>query len=202
MEIKVQVKGVDKFVADLKDLGAVRIPNYVARSLTLLAERVQDAMIAETERGLTVRGTWLRKGTRFGVNRTAATKDNLKATVSSKAPWLVAEEFETIRRAQSGDILIPLSAVRAGRTDPKIIQRRYSAAMRRKLIKFTNEKGQTILYEHGTKGSRHFLPLFLVRQSAPIPRRVHLLETADKTINAMYRGVMSEMIGRAIAEKG
>ena len=203
MEIKVQVKGVDDLVRNLRDLGINRIPNYVARSLTLLAERVQDAMIGETKEHLTVRGTWLKKGARYGINRKAATKTDLTATVWTQAPWLIEQEEAKPKTPRSGVYLaIPLLAIRSGRTDPKKIPRRLSpSALRGKVVEIT-EKGQTILYEHGTKVSRHFLPLYLLKRSAPIPKRIHLLETADKTINAMYRGVMSEMIGRAIAEKG
>ena len=202
MEIKVEVKGVQELAKDLRDLGINRIPNYVARSLTMLAERVQDVLVGETKEHLTVRGTWLKKGTRFGINRKAATKTDLTASAWTQAPWLVTEELESVRRAQSGDILIPLRAVRAGRSDPKIIPRRYSAAMRGKLLKLTNEKGQTILYEHGTKLSRHFLPLFLIKPSAPIPKRIALLDKGGKEVQKMYGPVMREMIARAIAEKG
>ena len=47
MDIQIQVKGVDELVRNLRDLGVNRIPNYVARALTEIANQAQDAMIAE-----------------------------------------------------------------------------------------------------------------------------------------------------------
>lgn len=214
MEIGIKVEGVDAFARQLRDLGINRIPNYVARSLTALAERVQDGMIAETQRELTVRGTWLRKGTRFGVNRKPASKDRLVATVSTAAPWLVSEEVEDTRRSHTGRrILIPLPAVRTGRQDAGKIPSKFNAAARRSrlsLVRIKSDRsGEEILYErvHGKSGRGRnrktmsmLVPLFLLQESAPIPRRVRLLENGEKAVNAMYPAVVGAMLQRAIEE--
>ena len=79
MDIQIQVKGVDDLVRNLRDLGVNRIPNYVARALTEIANQAQDAMIADARSNLTIRGSWLTKGTKFGINRKAASKNDLTA---------------------------------------------------------------------------------------------------------------------------
>ena len=45
MDIQIQVKGIDELSRNLRDLGVNRIPNYVARALTEIANQAQDAMI-------------------------------------------------------------------------------------------------------------------------------------------------------------
>ena len=62
VDIQIQVKGVDELVRNLRDLGVNRIPNYVARALTGIADQAQDAMIGNAQSNLTVRGSWLTKG--------------------------------------------------------------------------------------------------------------------------------------------
>lgn len=87
MDIQIQVKGIDELVRNLHDLGVNRIPNYVARALTGIADQAQGAMIGNAQSNLTIRGSWLTKGTKYGINRKAATKSDLTAVVSTTAPW-------------------------------------------------------------------------------------------------------------------
>jgi len=162
VDIRIQVKGVDELARNLRDLGVNRIPNYVARGLTAIADQVQDAMIQETRSELTVRGTWLQKGTKFGINRKAATKSDPTATVSSSARWLVAEETEAQRVPVSNagshpypggmNLAIPMPSVRPSRlTDvpiPRALMPRNLA--RRFVIK--SRKGSLILMRRMGEG--------------------------------------------------
>ena len=66
VDIQIQVKGVDELARNLRDLGVNRIPNYVARALTEIANQTQDAMIGNARSMLTVRGSWLTKGYKYG----------------------------------------------------------------------------------------------------------------------------------------
>jgi len=201
MEITVKVEGVEKLAQDLRELGTKRIPNYVARSLTMLAERVQDSMEAETRAHLTVRGTWLRKGTRFGINRIAATKDNLTATVWTQAGWLIAEERDDVRRPVGGRLLaVPLPSIRPGRLNPEVLSvakkpRNFPGA-----FLMQTKSGPMIMQRQGKGRISSLVPLYALKKQVPIPRRVHLIQTAGKTINEMYQGVMGEMVQRAIDE--
>ena len=127
MDIQIQVKGIDELVRNLRDLGVNRIPNYVARALTEIANQAQDAMIADAQSNLVVRGSWLTKGTKFGINRKAATKNDLTAVVSTIAPWLIEQETKTIiTPRQAGSLAVPFIWQRGSRLavtkSPKRIQ--------------------------------------------------------------------------------
>ena len=212
MDIQIQVKGIGELVRNLRDLGVNRIPNYVARSLTMLAENVQTAMIEETMGHLTVRGSWIRPGTRYGINRTAATKDNLTAVVSTRAGWLVEQELDPQHTARaSGHLLVPFAAVRASRTETAVIPRRMTPSrMGDKLIRIETKKGP-VLFERIKGGAGRgkarktvsmLIPLWALERQVRIPKRVHLLDKADAVINERWRPVTSEMLRRAIAERG
>jgi len=142
VDIQIQVKGIDELVRNLRDLGVNRIPNHVARAINEAALAAQSKMIEETVGHLTVRGSWLRPGTRFGMNLTRATKDNLEAHVFSRAPWLFEQETMEFKTAGKSRIAVPMPAVRAGRTDPaKIPKRLKPAAMGGKLFPITTRRG-------------------------------------------------------------
>lgn len=123
--ITVEVKGVDKLVKDLQELGAQRIPNHVSRAINEVANAAQKAMIFETTSNLTTRNNWFKPGTRYGINRKASTKNTLEATVSSVAPWLAAQEggemFKTARK--SNFLAVPMGTIRANRQDPRKVPR-------------------------------------------------------------------------------
>lgn len=97
MDIQIQVKGIDELVKNLLDLGVNRIPSYVARALTGIADQAQGAMEKSMRSALTIRGTWAIRGYKYSIKRIQAYKGNLQATVSTEAPWLF--EQETKRRS-------------------------------------------------------------------------------------------------------
>jgi len=201
VDIQIQVKGVDELVRNLRDLGVNRIPNYVARSLTMLAECVQDSMEAETREHLTVRGTWLRKGTRYGINRIAATKGNLTATVWTQAGWLIAEEQDDVRRPVGGrQLAVPLASIRPGRLNPEVLSVAKKPRNFPRAFLMQTKSGPMIMQRQGKGPISSLVPLYALKRQVPIPRRVHLIQAASKTINEMYQPVMTEMIQSAIQE--
>jgi len=205
MAISVKVEGVDKLVRDLDDLAIKRIPNYVARGITMLAERVQEAMETETRGHLTVRGTWLRKGTRFGINRKAATKNDLTATVSTRAPWLVSEEEDVRRVPVAGGmhLAIPLASVRPSRAADVPIPRALMPRNLKRTFVVRGRDGSSILMQRVGKGNiSGMVPMYTLVRQARIPKRIHLVDEAGKTVNRLWGGVADEIMKRAIEERG
>ncbi len=81
-----------KLIADLGRIQS-QIPFAAARALNNTARAVQDFELGTELTGhLKLRGTWARKGTKFGVNANFARKDNQQAEVFSRAPWLDFQE--------------------------------------------------------------------------------------------------------------
>ena len=197
VDIQIQVKGVDELVRNLRDLGVNRIPNYVARALTEIANQTQDAMIGNARSMLTVRGSWLTKGYKYGINRKAATKSDLTAVVSTTAPWLIEQETKTIitpRKAAS--LAVPFIWQRGSRLavtkSPKNISN---------TIKLKSKFGNEIIYQRRGSGRLSTLvPLFILRKQTPEPQRVHLVKTATERVNKIATPVMAGMVQQAIQE--
>jgi len=198
--IQVEVKGLDRLVADLRNLGAVRIPNYLARAINDLASDAQKAMIAETQNTLTVRGTWFRTGTRFGFNRKASNKSTLQATVFTRAPWMQQQEEQTFKTAQKSFLAVPMPAVRASRTDPKKIPRRLTPkAMGAKLFKIQTKRG-VVLYQRLKRAGLR--AMYALERTIRYPRRVHVIDAARKVVEMNATKAIENQINNAIREQG
>jgi len=197
VDIQVQVKGIDELSRNLRDLGVNRIPNYVARALTEIANQAQDAMIGNARSMLTVRGNWLVKGYKYGINRKQAYKNDLTAEVSTAAPWLIEQETKTVitpRKASSlamPMIWQPGSRLAVTRS-PKYLKN---------TIKLKSKFGNEIIYQRQGSGRlASLVPLFILRKQTPEPQRIHLIDTAVDTINKVSTPVMAGMLDQAIKE--
>ncbi len=200
MPITIEMKGLEKLISDLKALGAVRIPNHVARAINDVAAEAQKAMIAETQANLTVRGSWFKTGTRFGYNRQAATKSNLEAKVFTRAPWMEQQEGQTFKTAQKSWLTVPMPAVRAGRTDPRKIPRRLTpAALGPKLFKIQTKHGIVLAQRLKRAGLRL---MYALERIIHYPRRVHLIDAATKAVNRHAPKAVDHAIADAIREQG
>ena len=199
VDIRIEVKGIDELARNLRDLGVNRIPNYVARALTEIANQTQDAMIADARSNLTVRGNWLVKGYKHGINRKQAYKNDLTAEVSTSAPWLIEQETKTVltpRKASS--LAMPFIWQRSSRLaatkSPKNIPN---------TIKLKSKYGNEIIYQRQGSGRlAHLVPLFVLRKQTPELKRIHLVGTGINTINKVSGPVMTGMIEQAIRESG
>ena len=197
MDIRIQVEGVDELARNLRDLGVNRIPNYVARALTEIANQAQDAMIGNARSMLTIRGNWLTKGYKYGINRKQAYKNDLTAEVSTSAPWLIEQETKTVltpRKASS--LAMPFIWQRSSRLaatkSPKNIPN---------TIRLKSKYGNEIIYQRQGSGKlAHLVPLFILRKKTPEPQRVHLVDTAIQTIDKVAVPVITGMLDQAIKE--
>ena len=197
MDIRIQVEGVDELARNLRDLGVNRIPNYVARALTEIANQAQDAMIRNARSMLTIRGNWLTKGYKHGINRKQAYKNDLTAEVSTSAPWLIEQETKTVLTSRKASSLaMPFIWQRSSRLaatkSPKNIPN---------TIRLKSKYGNEIIYQRQGSGKlAHLVPLFVLRKKTPEPQRVHLISTATETINKVATPIMADMLNQAIKE--
>ncbi|TRZ51091.1 hypothetical protein D4S03_05655 [bacterium] len=197
VDIQIQVKGIEGLVRNLRDLGVNRIPNYVARALTEIANQAQDAMMGNARSMLTVRGNWLVKGYKYGINRKQAYKNDLTAEVSTAAPWLIEQETKTILTPRKASSLAmpmiwqPGSRLAVTRS-PKYLKNTF---------KLKSKYGNEIIYQRQGSGRlAHLVPLFVLRKQTPEPQRVHLIDTAIQTIDKVAGPVMAGMLDQAIKE--
>jgi len=200
VDIQIQVKGIDELVRNLRDLGVNRIPNYVARALNGTAQATQTKMLEETVGNLTVRGSWLRPGTRFGMNLTRASKDNLEAHVFSRASWLFEQETMEFKTAGKSRIAVPMPAVRAGRTDPAKIPRRLKPAqMGAKLFPITTGHGVVLAQRMKRAGLRL---MWALERAVHWRRRVHVIDAGMRAAQRHAPKAIENQIAAAIREQG
>jgi len=198
--IEIKVEGLDRLVRSLKELGAIRIPNHVARAINDVAAEAQKAMIVETQAHLTTRGSWFRPGTKFGYNRIPATKGKLQATVFTRAPWMVEQETMTSKSTGRSRITVPMEPIRTGRTDPRKIPRRLKpAVMGAKLFPIMTRHGTVLATRMKRAGLRI---LWALERTVHWKRRVHVVDAAVKAVNAHAPKAVSNQIAAAIMEQG
>ncbi len=199
MDIQIQVKGIDELVKNLRDLGVNRIPNYVARALTGIADQAQDAMIGSARSMLTIRGNWLVKGYKYGINRKQAYKTDLTAEVSTTAPWLIEQETKTVLTPQKASSLaMPAIWQRSARLAVIHSPRNLPTSS---TVKLMSRYGNEVIYQRQGKGRLSSLvPLFVLRKQTPERQRVHLVDTAIATIDKVSGPVMAGMVQQAIQE--
>lgn len=199
--LEVKITGLDELVRKLKELQSKRIPNYLARGINEAAQAAQTKMIEETVGNLTVRGSWLRPGTRFGMNLSRATKNNLEARVSSQAPWLFQQETQLFKTAHKSSFMaVPMAPVRAGRTDPKKIPARLTPkALGPKLFKLPTAHGIVLAQRLKRAGLRI---MYALERVVHWPKRVHVVDAGAKAAQAQVVKAVERQIENAIREQG
>ena len=202
MELTVQIQGVDRLVRSLTDLGTKKIPVFMALSLSTIADKVQDALIAHTRLRLTVRGNWLVKGYKYGINRYKATARNLEAEVWTQAPWLIEQEAgEPISPEKSARFAVPFSGIRSSRISTQIVPRRLRPRRLKRTFLIKTKAGEEILFQRKGRGSKSFIfPVYHLQRQTRIPRRLALVETAVHTIDRHAPGAMDYALSQAIRE--
>lgn len=202
VDIQIQVKGVDELVRNLRDLGVNRIPNYVARALTGIADQAQDAMEKNMRSALTIRGTWAIRGYKYSIKRIQAYKSNLQATVSTESPWLFDQETKTtITPRKAGLLATPTRWVRPSRLNEEVIKKALRPRSLKRTFKVTSRFGNEVIYQRsGTGRLSTMLPMYVLRHQTPEPQRIHLVDTAKETIDKVAAPVVAGMLDQAIKE--
>lgn len=202
MELAVQIQGVDELVRNLTGLGTKKIPVFVALSLTTIADKVQDALIAHTRLRLTVRGRWLVKGYKYGINRYRATKNNLTAEVWTQAPWLLEQEAgQPISPEKSERFAVPFSAVRSSRLSTQVVPRRLRPRRLKRTFLIKTKAGEEILFRRKGRGSRSFIfPVYHLQRQTRIPQRLALVETARHYLDRRWSPAMQYALDQATRE--
>lgn len=202
MDIQIQVTGIVELVRNLRDLGVNRIPNYVARALTGIADQAQSAMEKNMRSALTIRGTWATRGYKYSVKRIAANKKNLEAEVYTEAPWLFEQETKsTITPRKAGLLATPTRWVRPSRLNEEVIKKALRPRSLKRTFKVMSRYGNEVIYQRsGTGRLSTILPMYVLRRQTPEPQRIHLVDVAVEAINKAIDPVIADMLDQAIKE--
>lgn len=175
-----------------------QIPFATALALTRTAERVTEAEMDQLRAKFILRREWYKRGTRFGINVSPASKRTLTARAFTRAPWLVQQdEGGTKDAGKYEDITIPERGLR--QTSDRLIPLAVKPAkVLQNMRKFRAFRiGDTIFRRNGL-GIR---ALFFLKTSVRIPKHFDFVGVGKTTVERVYKKEWGEALAFAIATK-
>ena len=178
-----KLTGLDEFPRKVAFVTAV--------ALTKTAQEAQSASIAKIQQEFTVRTKWYEKSNKFGVKVKPATKDNLAATISTQAWWLVDHERGGERLPSKKYIAIPTDKVKRSKRDL------ITQATRRKLLNPLNPQvfplrtkaGVLLLAQRIKRGRGGLAVLFAMKLKVRIEKQ----STFNEPVEAALRDKFAEI---------
>ena len=195
-----EIRGLTEVIEAIKD---VEKQTAYASSVALnnVAARIQGAEIDEANKVFTMRKNWIRKNTKFGINRNYANKSRLEVTIGSKAPWLEFQEEGGTKTKDKGTydpILIPVSAIQT--TKGRQVLKKFSLSTLK-----TNEAAKEKAGAFEINGAWFYrvadkvTPLFIKASSVKVKARYHFTELGTKMFAEQYDDEFSRAFKAAMA---
>jgi hypothetical protein len=118
MELNIKVEGIKELQAKLTDLQQNQVPYAVSRALNDTADEVQAKILETLPSEFTLRTGWYNPWTPFGFKVKKSTKSDLRAAISTVAPWMTMQETGGTKVAHNGHqyICIPTDNVRPNKS--------------------------------------------------------------------------------------
>jgi len=185
------VEGTLKFIGRFSD----QIPFAISKALNGTADVVRDFEVVNVWEKFKNRRDWWKPRTKFGMNITPSTKDNLVAMIYTRAPWLrLQEEGGTKTPGRYAEILVPAPDIRqsTSRLIPITLSPRKVLANMEKYHAFWI--GNNIWQRTGP-GKDGVRVLFFGMSSAHIPARLGFESLGIKTAKEIY----DKQFGMALA---
>lgn len=199
MATELILKGLEEAVEVIANAGK-QARFAMVQSINIVAGKVQDAEIDEAKKDFTIRKNWLRKGTKFGINRTFATKENpqAQATVGSSAPWLDLQEFggtKTQDGHKYSPLMIPVPEIQ--QTQSRLVPKKLSMSS----IKADPTKAKAFQINGNwwyRKDKQTIEPLFIKETSAVIKPRYPFTKVGKELVEESFDDVFTVQFEKAI----
>lgn len=215
--MELHVKGMVELQRNL----AVDIPKQIryAEMLTInqIAGEVQKHEVEkQLPSKLTLRSKgapWWKPGSRYGVNRTFAKRDNLRAVVGSQADWLKYQEEGGTKKAQGHRLAIEAgarpekSAILTRNIKPRTLLRRTGDTR-------TTKTGKVIVAKRSGKGfiiktksgpaifireNGNLKLMYMLEGSARMPAILKFYESGKALVESRYQEIFNINFNRALA---
>lgn len=168
----------------------------VAVGLTKTAKAAQTEVISEIEKQFTVRGSWHKPSSRFGVRITPAKRDNPEASVHTAADWLVIHETGGTKSPRGrARFAVPTENVRRNKRQiiaraqrPRnlknvfVVQTRKGPVLFQRL--FANKAGKYTARKVKSASGAKIVPLYGLERSVQIKKRSAFYEPIRKVVKA------------------
>lgn len=157
-----------------------------SRTLQIVTSETQQFITQQhLPEKLTLRNRWFKPGTRFGVNRQMSWKgkpediDKMSASVSSKAPWLVAQERGEVKQPKNKFLTIPVVGSPARPSESSKVVSRMKPRNEPKGMMFIEKLGGWFRKIGGKRNPRLQM-LFAAASKARVKPRTHFEEEGTK----------------------
>lgn len=115
--IEVKVEGLTELRGYLTALAKGELAFGIAKGLTDLADAARNDFIKDLPSRFTLRTGWWKPRSKFGFNVQMAKKDNLKATIYTRATWMKLQEEGGTQQVSGKRLAIPTGEVRRTKRD-------------------------------------------------------------------------------------
>ncbi len=184
MDLNITLHGLDVWVTKIRNLPK-QLRYATAVTLTRSAESAQDAILARTRDVFTIRKSWLQPGYKFGINRKAATKDDLSAEVFSRAPWMLRHEEGGLKLPNKEYLAVPQEGVKRTKKD-LIPAGQKPKALKRSFIIWKTKSGPMLFQRKGRGKSSTIKAMYAFEKSAQIEARWQFVKTGIAVVKKVY----------------
>lgn len=168
------------------------------RGLTRTAQKAQEDVTERIRGKFTVRNRWIEKGNKYGIKIQPAKRDELEASVWTRADWLVKhEEGGTKEPTKSKNLVIPTENVKRNKRDIIKKSQRPRNLKRSFVVKMDN--GQQLMMERFGKGKRSSTRvLYVLEPKARIQKQGTFLAAAEKSATQHRDEIIAKSINDAL----
>jgi hypothetical protein len=191
MNITANFKEINSFIGSFpKQL------NYGSSvGLNKLAEHIRESELAGAKHSLTLRGRWYEPRSRFGFNVGYAKKNDLNATVYTRADWLVLHTEGGIKTGR-GRIAIPTAEVKRSNRD--MITRAKRPRNIKDSFVIHTAKGDAIAVRKGRGKRSRLVILYWLQKQAKIKKVYDFYEIGRKVYDRNAQRYLGDGIDVAL----
>lgn len=194
VSMEILTSGVEAALAKLEQIKK-QTAYATAVALTRTAQDIQQDVLERTPNLFSIRGSWFKKGGRFGVRLDPARKDSLQARIYNEAPWMVGHETGEQRKPKGQHRAIPLDNVK--RTKRDIIRAGQRPRALKNAFVQTLKSGTPLLFQHvGKKGLR---AMYVLIKKAEIKPTWHFVDSGKAIFQSNFERRFDAEFARSMA---
>lgn len=183
MNFTIDTKGLEDTSQWLEAQAKGELKFGIVKGLTDCANGARDEVVRGLPGKFSLRTAWWKPRTRYGFNVDKATKQNMQATIFTRAGWMEMQEEGGTKLPHKKHIAIPTNEVR--RTKKELIRKgEKPRSLGNKAFKITTRQGDVLLANRTGKGKRSVLRiLYNLVKRAKVEPRLHLFDTVREYVN-------------------
>lgn len=174
-----------------------QLPFATALALTRTIQDAQTDVVSDLPNEFTLRGSWFKPRTKFGINIRPAKKDNLVAYIGTNAPWIEIQEEGGKKKPAGKMLAIPTANIRKKPTQ-RIGLGRLPRKLKRTFV--INTKSGPVLFQRKGKGKRSkIFAVYVLEPDANVKKVAPIYDPTVKTVERVWDKNFISAFEKAIA---